>query len=135
MQRQRQSSSVSRIVGAPLLLAAVAIVAAPAAAHHSLAMYDLEQSINFSGVIETLELQNPHSALTLTVSKSDGTKGTVSFVEAPGAARFGHLGLTAADLAPGKPIRATGAPRREQPDVYLLTAIILPSGKRYTFAE
>jgi hypothetical protein len=110
-------------------------IALPVAAHHSLAMYDLEQSINFNGVIETLELRNPHSALTLAVSKSDGTQGTVAFVEAPGAARFGHLGLTAAELAPGKPIKATGAPRRDEPNVYLLTALILPDGRRYTFAE
>jgi hypothetical protein len=135
MKRQRRSRSVSRVGGAALLLAAIASMGLPAAAHHSLAMYDLEQSINFNGVIETLELRNPHSTLTLTVSKSGGTKGTVTFAEAPGAARLGHLGLTATDLAPGNAVSATGAPRRDAPNVYLLTAIVLPSGKRFIFAE
>ncbi len=130
-----RSGSAMRTTGAALLLAAAAGAAVPAAAHHSLAMYDLEQSINFSGVIEAVELRNPHSTLTLTVSKSDGTKGTVAFTEAPGAARFGHMGVTAADLAPGQPLRATGAPRRDNPNVYLLTAIVLPSGRRVTLAE
>ena len=126
---------VTSLSAAAALLGAVASVAPPAAAHHSLAMYDLEQSINFNGVIETLELRNPHSALTLTVTKGDGTEGTVAFNEAPGAARFGHMGLTTAELAPGKPIRATGAPRRDDPNAYYLTALILPNGKRYTFAD
>lgn len=130
-----RAPSVTGLTAAAALLGALASVAPPVAAHHSLAMYDLEQSINFNGVIETLELRNPHSELTLTVSKGDGTKGTVTFAEAPGAARFGHIGLTAAELAPGKAIKATGAPRRDDPNVYLLTAIILPNGRRYTFAE
>jgi hypothetical protein len=125
--------SLGSVAAAAALLGGV--VAPPAAAHHSLAMFDLEQSIHFNGVIETLELRNPHSVLTLTVSKGDGTKGTVAFVEAPGAARLGHMGLTAADLAPGKPIKATGAPRRDEPNVYYLTALTLPNGRRFTFAD
>lgn len=117
------------------LLTAFAAIALPAAAHHSLAPYDVEQSIHFDGVIETLRLQNPHIALTLTVTKGDGTRGTIHFVEGAPAGRIEQTGLTSADFAVGKPIKAIGAPRRDDPNLYYLKAIILPDGRRFTFAD
>jgi hypothetical protein len=117
------------------LLAAIAAIAVPAAAHHSLAPYDIEQSIHFDGVVETVRLQNPHIALTLTVTKGDGTRGTINFVEGAPAGRIDQMGLSASDLAVGKPIKAIGAPRRDAPNLYYLKAIILPDGRRFTFAD
>ena len=38
-----------------LLLAALTAVAVPAAAHHSFAIYDMTQNIEFDGVVESLE--------------------------------------------------------------------------------
>jgi hypothetical protein len=119
----------------PRWLAAFAVLALPAAAHHSLATYDIEQSIYFDGVIETLRLQNPHIALTLTVTKGDGTRGTVTFVEGAPAGRLDRMGLTSSDLAVGNPIKAIGAPRRDDPNLYYLKTIILPDGRRFTFAD
>ena len=78
---------------------------------------------------------NPHSALTLTVTKGDGTRGTISFVEGAPAGRMTRMGLTSADIAVGKPIKAIGAPRRDDPNLYYLKAIILPDGRRFTFAD
>ena len=137
MQRLRSPAfrDAIRLAAAAPLLAALATIALPAAAHHSLATYDIEQSIHFDGVIETLRLQNPHIALTLTIMKGDGTRGTVDFVEGAPAGRIAHMGLTAADLAVGKPIKAIGAPRRDDPNLYYLKAIILPDGRRFTFAD
>jgi hypothetical protein len=117
------------------VLATLAAIALPAAAHHSLAPYDVEQSIHFEGVVETLRLENPHSALTLTVTKGDGTRGTISFVEGAPAGRIARMGLAAEDIAVGKPIKAIGAPRRDDPNVYYLKSIILPDGRRFTFAD
>lgn len=116
-------------------LSAFAVIALPAAAHHSLAPYDIEQSIHFDGVIETVHLQNPHIALTLTVTKGDGTRGTVTFIEGAPAGRLAQMGLTSADLAVGKPIKAIGAPRRDEPNLYYLKSVILPDGRRFTFAD
>ena len=117
------------------LLVALAVLALPAAAHHSLAPYDVDQNIHFDGVVATLRLENPHIGLTLTVTKGDGTRGTVTFVEGAPAGRIAHLGLTSAELAVGKPIKAIGAPRRDDPNLYYLKAIILPDGRRFTFAD
>jgi hypothetical protein len=117
------------------LLAVAASAALPAGAHHSLAPYDVEQSLYFSGVVESLRMENPHIALTLTVTKGDGTRATVNFVEGAPAGRLELMGLKASDIAVGKAIRAVGAPRHDDSSRYYLKAIILPDGRRFTFAD
>jgi hypothetical protein len=44
-------------------------------------------------------------------------------------------GLDPADIAVGKPIRAVGAPRHEDPHAYFLKAGILPDGRRCVFVD
>ena len=117
------------------LVAAFAVVALPAAAHHSLAPYDLDQSIHFDGVVATLRFENPHIALTLTVTKGDGTQGTITFAEGAPANVLERRGVTAADIAVGTPIKAIGAPRHDAPNLYFLKTIILADGRRFTFVE
>lgn len=118
------------------LAAAVFVAAAlPATAHHSFAVYDMDQSIAFDGVVETLKLRNPHIAMTLTVTKDDGTRGTINFIEGAPANMLVRMGLDPADIAVGKPIKAIGAPLRDDPHAYFLKAIILPDGRRFTFVD
>ncbi len=114
------------------LLAVLAAVALPAVAHHSFAIYDMGQDIHFDGVVETVKMRNPHMALTLKVTKDDGTTGIVNFVEGAPANMIVRMGLDPADIAAGKPIKAIGAPRRDDPHAYFLKAIILPDGRRFT---
>jgi hypothetical protein len=114
-----------------LLVAALAAVALPAVAHHSFAIYDMTQNIEFDGVVETLKMRNPHMAMTLTVTNADGTKKTINFVEGAPANMIVRMGLNPADVAAGKPIKAIGAPRKDDPNAYFLKAIILPDGRKY----
>ena len=118
-----------------LALAAFAAAAMPAMAHHSFAVYDMDQSIAFDGVVETVKLRNPHIAMTLTVTKDDGTQGTINFIEGAPANMIVRLGLDPADIAVGKPIKAIGAPLRDDPHAYFLKAIILPDGRRFSFVD
>jgi hypothetical protein len=111
------------------LLAAIAL---PATAHHSFAIYDMSQNIEFDGVVETVKMRNPHMALTLVVTKPDGTKETINFVEGAPANMIVRMGLNPADVAAGKPIKAIGAPRRDDGNAYFLKAIILPDGRRFS---
>jgi len=117
-----------------LLVAALAAVALPAVAHHSFAIYDMTQNIEFDGVVETLKMRNPHMAMTLTVTNADGTKKTINFVEGAPANMIVRMGLNPADVAAGKPIKAIGAPRKDDPNAYFLKAIILPDGRKYVSA-
>lgn len=126
---------MTRVRSVGVLAGAYAAAALPAAAHHSFANYDLDQSIAFDGVVETLKLANPHIALTLTVTKADGTEGTINFVEGAPAAVLVRHGLEPADIAVGKPIKAIGAPSHDDPYAYFLKTIILPDGRRFSFLE
>jgi hypothetical protein len=114
-----------------VVLAAAAAWALPVAAHHSFAIYDMEQNVEFEGVVETLKMRNPHMALTLETTAADGTKRIVNFVEGAPANMIVRLGLSPADVAPGKSIKAIGAPRRDDPNAFFFKAIILPDGRRY----
>jgi hypothetical protein len=105
---------------------------APSAAHHSFAIYDMSQSIEFEGVVDTVKLRNPHMALTLVRTKPDGSKETINFVEGAPANMIVRMGLNPADIAPGKPIKAIGAPRRDDANAYFLKAIILPDGRQFS---
>jgi hypothetical protein len=117
------------------LLAAAALAgaaAAPAAAHHSFAIYDMSQNIEFEGVVETVKLRNPHMALTLVRTKPDGTKETINFVEGAPANMIVRMGLSPADIAPGTTIKAIGAPRRDDSSAYFLKKIILSDGREFS---
>ena len=107
-------------------------ITVPAAAHHSFAIYDMSQSVEFEGVVETVKLRNPHMALTLVTTQADGNKRTINFVEGAPANMLVRMGLTAADIAPGKTIKAIGAPRRDDPNAFFLKTIILSDGRQFS---
>jgi hypothetical protein len=115
-----------------IVSSALAAVALPAVAHHSFAIYDMSQSVEFEGVVETVKMRNPHMALTLIVAQPDGSKRTINFVEGAPANMLVRMGLDPADIAPGKTIKTIGAPRRDDPNAFFLKAIILPDGKQYS---
>jgi hypothetical protein len=115
-----------------IVACAAATIAPPAAAHHSFAVYDMSQNIEFEGVIETVKLRNPHMALTLVTTQADGSKRTINFVEGAPANMLVRMGVSAADIAPGKTIKAVGAPRNDDPNAFFLKAIILPDGRQFS---
>src|SRR5262245_35678352 len=115
-----------------LIATACASAALPAAAHHSFAIYDMSQNIEFEGVVDVVKLRNPHMAMTLVQTKADGSKQTINFVEGAPANMIVRLGLNPDDIAPGKKIKAIGAPRRDNPAEFFLKAVILPDGKKFS---
>jgi hypothetical protein len=114
-----------------LLGAAFAAAAVPAVAHHSFAIYDMQQNVEFKGVIETVKFRNPHMAMTLTVTDASGAKRTVEFVEGAPANMLARLGLRPEMIQPGTEITAIGAPRHDNPDAWFLKAVVLPDGTRF----
>ena len=115
-----------------LILAACVLTTLPAAAHHSFAIYDMSQNIAFEGVVDVVKLRNPHMAMTLVETKPDGSKTTIDFVEGAPANMIVRLGLKPDDIAPGKKIKAIGAPRRDNPTQFFLKAVILPDGQKFS---
>ncbi|MEO8465957.1 MAG: DUF6152 family protein [Gammaproteobacteria bacterium] len=115
-----------------LIAAVCALTALTAAAHHSFAIYDMTQNIEFEGLVGVVKLRNPHMAMTLVETKADGSKATINFVEGAPANMIVHLGLNPDDIAPGKKIKAIGAPRRDNPAEFFLKAVILPDGQKFS---
>jgi hypothetical protein len=114
-----------------LLPAALAAVGMRAAAHHSFAIYDMQQNVEFHGVIANIKLRNPHMAMTLTATGADGEQKTIEFVEGAPANMLARLGLRPEHVKVGQEITAIGAPRHDNPDAWFLKAIILPDGTRF----
>ena len=113
------------------IVAAAFAMAAPAAAHHSFAVYDMNQNVEFKGVVDTLKFRNPHSSMTLKHKKPDGTQEVIDFVETAPANMLVRMGLTPQLIAPGTAITAIGAPRRDDPNAWFLKAVVLEDGKRF----
>ena len=114
---------------------AIAFIAAPSSAHHSFAVYDMTQNLKFTGVVETVQLRNPHMALTLIHTKEDGTKETINFVEGAPANMIVRMGLKPEMIAPGQTITTIGSPRKDDPNAYFLKAIILESGQEFRILQ
>ena len=114
------------------LLGPILAIAAPFAfAHHSFAIYDMAQNVEFKGVVETLKFRNPHMEMTLTVTGEDGEKQTIHFVEGAPANMLVRLGLRPEFIEPGREITAIGAPRHDNPDAWFLKSVILPDGTTF----
>ena len=113
------------------LAIALAAAATTTAAHHSFAVWDMSQNIEFKGVVETVKFRNPHAALTLVETQADGTKRTINFTETAPANMLVRQGVTPEILAPGKAITAIGAPRRDNASEYFLKAIVTEDGQRF----
>jgi hypothetical protein len=111
--------------------AALAATAWPAAAHHSFAIYDMQQNVEFHGVVDTLKFRNPHMAMTLKVTDADGKERIVDFVEGAPANMLARLGLRPEMIPPGTEITAIGAPRHDNPDAWFLKVVVLPDGTRF----
>lgn len=99
-------SSMARI----LVVAFIALVAAPVLAHHGWSEYDSTKELALTGRIEAAGYEHPHGFVKLTV---DGKAWTA--VLAP-PSRMENRGLPRADLVPGRTVTVVGYPNRNKPD-------------------
>ena len=114
-----------------LAAAAAVLVALPAAAHHSFAIYDFEQQTTFEGVVETLNFRNPHISLTLKRTLPNGETEIINFVEGSPANMAVRMGLLPEMIQPGTKITAVGSPRKDDPDAYFLRRLTLEDGREF----
>ena len=114
-----------------LSLLGAAVLAAPALAHHSFAVYDFTQQIPFEGVIDTLNFKNPHIAMTLIHTDENGETRTINFVEGAPANMLGRNGLRPDMVKPGTKVTAYGSPLREDPTIFFLRKIVLEDGREF----
>ena len=90
---------------------AVAGGAAPAAAHHSFAMFDASMSQALVGTVKEFQFVNPHAWIYLNVADASG-KVTEWEIECGGAPGLRRQGWTPTSLKPGDKVTVNVNPMR-----------------------
>jgi hypothetical protein len=94
-----------------LASAACALLAAPAAAHHSNAAFDMDKRIQIEGRLVEVSWKNPHIYLAVETMAADGMM-EVHDIEAASVSVLQPLGLTRDSLTVGEHVVVMAAPSR-----------------------
>jgi uncharacterized protein DUF6152 len=96
-----------------------AVCAAPAAAHHSAAMFDTSKQMTIAGEITKFDWRNPHVYMAIRVTDTNGTQ-RVQEIESGASSVLLPLGLTADAVAIGEHVTIRGNPSRGGPSKIML---------------
>jgi hypothetical protein len=108
-----------------LLLASTA-----ASAHHSAAQYDFSKTVTIHGIVKSLEVQNPHTALVLEVTDKDGHTKDIEF-EAHSRNNIYRRGWRPSSVHAGDEITIGIAPRRDGGEGGYVTSFKLADGTEF----
>lgn len=116
----------SEFIPQPRALAIAALLlAAPALAHHSSAMFDASKEIEIKGVIKLFRFENPHVNIVVTVKDEKSGTATDWFIEAASVRGMAMAGWRRSTLKPGDTITVVGRPLRDgQPGANLVRAVL-----------
>lgn len=117
---------------AMLLLATGTLLAPPAFSHHQFRVaYDFNRLETINGVVDNLELVNPHARLFINVTDDDG-QVEQWMVEGPGKLSLARRGWTDDMFTPGESITAVGNPSTEAGRKAIwLDKIVMPDGREF----
>ena len=93
---------------------AVSLLALPAAAHHSFAMFDQQKVVTLTGTVKEFEYVNPHAWLYVAVTYDNGEKTLWGF-EAEGPSALMRAGIKSTALQPGEFVTVIARPLRDGP--------------------
>jgi len=111
--------------------AAIFLLLPVAWAHHSFAVYDFTQQIEFTGAVDSINFKNPHIAMTLRVTNANGESEIVDFIEGAPANMLARKGLRPAMVAVGEEVTIFGSPLIEDPSKYFIRRIRLSDGSEF----
>jgi hypothetical protein len=110
-----------------LLVALSALCSYPTQAHHSFAVYDIDNKIQRTGVLSKFIFSNPHIQLVLEVERDDGSKETWS-IESMNPGRWDRSGIARDVASVGETVTILGWPARDGKDNMALSTIITERG-------
>ncbi|HYK81162.1 MAG TPA: DUF6152 family protein [Micropepsaceae bacterium] len=105
-----------------------AAILAPAAAHHSFAMFDSDKTVTMKGTVKELEWTNPHSWLRIMVADQTGKQVQWGLEMGPPARQI-QRGWKPDSLKPGDPVTVNIHPLRDGSRGGQLVTATLPNGK------
>jgi len=105
-----------------------ALLAAPALAHHSFAMFDADKTVELSGTVKELQWTNPHSWLQVMVESADGKSIEWSLeMGSPGA--LARTGWRPRTVVPGDKVTVSIHPLKDGSSGGQLLTVTLPDGR------
>ena len=105
----------------------ISLLAVPALAHHSFAMFDTTQTVEFSGTVKEFQWTNPHSWLVVDVTSEQGE--VVEWrLETGSPGRLGRMGWRPRMVVPGDEVSVTVHPRWHGSPGGMLLTVVLPDG-------
>ena len=113
-----------RRLGLMLLLAC----AAPAAAHHSFAMFDRDKTVTLAGTVKSFEIMAPHGWLRILVPEPGGSPDEWS-IELGGPGQVRLMGLTESAIHAGDKVTVQVHPLRDGSYGGQFVSATLPDGR------
>lgn len=119
-----------RLAQYSVLLGALVVGSLPAAAHHSLSIYDRGQSKTVEGVVKEFRFANPHARIILLVAARDGSMKEWDF-EGGGVRRLTERGISVNTIGKGDKIAVSYNPMRDGSARGLFVGFTTADGKTY----
>ena len=105
------------------------LIVAPAAAHHSTAMYDTQNPVTVTGKVVKVEWTNPHAFIYLEVKDEKTGKTTAWEVELMSLNHLRSYGWTSKTVKVGDMVYATGSPAKSGAPSMIANRVKLPDGR------
>jgi hypothetical protein len=113
------------------LVLAVAALAAPVWAHHSMAGFDRAKTVNITGTVKQFKWANPHSWIDLEVPDNKG--GMVDWnVEMTAPAQLIRAGWKSSVMKPGDKVTVACHPQISGEPGCIFVSVTLPDGRTLT---
>ena len=113
---------VSMLLALPLMLGSKSF------AHHSFAIYDIDNKISRTGVLTRFEFTQPHIRLELEVDREDGSK-EIWQIESMAPRRWDRLNNPRDVASVGETVTISGWPARDGSDAMVLSSIVTERGE------
>jgi Family of unknown function (DUF6152) len=108
-------------------LAALAIPACPALAHHSNSAYQVDEIITLTGTVKEWRWSNPHTWLIMVVADDSGDEQEWA-VEGRAPGILGRAGWDPKILQPGEPVTVHASPAKDGSHVGIIARVTKADG-------